>query len=102
VDLAAFRIVQEALTNSRRHAHAHQAVVSLHYADDGLTIQVDDDGRAHPADPPPPNGNGLPGMRERATALGGSLIAEARPEGGFRVRGHLPAAPTPAQPRPTS
>jgi signal transduction histidine kinase len=98
VDLAAYRIVQEALTNSRRHAHANHAVVSLHYADDGLTVQVDDDGRAHPADPPPPNGNGLPGMRERAEALGGSLTAEAQPEGGFRVRGHLPAATVPAEP----
>ena len=101
VDLAAYRIVQEALTNSRRHAHAHQAVVSLHFDDDGLTVQVDDDGRADPADPPPSAGNGLPGMRERAGALGGSLSAGARPEGGFRVRGHLPLAPAP-EPHPTS
>jgi signal transduction histidine kinase len=99
-DLAAYRIVQEALTNSRRHAHASQAVVSLHFADDGLTIEIDDDGRADPADPPPAAGNGLSGMRERATALGGSLTAGARPDGGFRVRGHLPAVP--AEPHPAS
>jgi signal transduction histidine kinase len=96
VDLAAYRIVQEALTNSRRHAHANQAVVSLLFDDQGLVVQVDDDGRADPADPARAVGNGLAGMRERATALGGSLTAGARPGGGFRVRGHLPAAPAPA------
>ena len=76
--------------------------MSLHFADDGLTVQVDDDGRADPADPPPAAGNGLPGMRERAAALGGSLTAGARPDGGFRVRGHLPAATAPAEPHPAS
>jgi signal transduction histidine kinase len=102
VDLAAYRIVQEALTNTRRHAHADQAVVSLHFDDDGLTIEIDDDGRADPAGPPPAAGNGLSGMRERATALGGSLTAGARPDGGFRVRGHLPAGPAPAEPHAAS
>jgi signal transduction histidine kinase len=102
VDLAAYRIVQEALTNCRRHAHANHAVVLLRYADDGLTIEVDDDGRADPEDPPPATGNGVSGMRERAGALGGTLTAGARPDGGFRVRGHLPAASVPAEPHPTS
>jgi signal transduction histidine kinase len=102
VDLAAYRIVQEALTNSRRHAHAGHAVVSLRFTDDELTVQVDDDGRADPADPPPVAGNGLSGMRERATALGGSLTAGARPNGGFRVCGHLPSAAVPAEQHPAS
>jgi signal transduction histidine kinase len=89
VDLAAFRIVQEALTNVTRHAGHATATISLTYGDDGLTVQVDDDGHA------PANGtrggNGIRGMTERAAALGGRLDAGPRPGGGFRVRASLPA-----------
>ncbi len=156
VDLAAYRIVQEALTNTRKHAGPAQARVVLHYDEHGLTVQVDDDGTGTLRPPPVPGGgliagsagggliagsagggliagsagggliagsagggliagsagggliagsagggliagsagggNGLPGMRERAQALGGTITAETRPEGGFRVRAFLPAA----------
>ncbi|MBW0119362.1 sensor histidine kinase [Pseudonocardia abyssalis] len=95
VDLAAYRIVQEALTNTRRHAAADSATVLLGYDDEGLTIEVTDDGTASSA---PGGGNGLPGMRERAAALGGTFTAGPGPEGGFRVRAHLPTAREEATP----
>ena len=68
VDLAAYRIVQEALTNTRKHAGPARARVVLEYGDDGLTVQVNDDGRGT-GTPGSEGGNGLPGMRERAQAL---------------------------------
>ena len=93
VDLTAYRIVQEALTNARKHAGPARAHVVLHYDKDGLAVQVDDDGTGTVAAPPVSDGgNGLPGMRERAQALGGTITAGPRPEGGFRVRAFLPAA----------
>lgn len=85
VELAAYRIVQEALTNVTRHAHAHCATVRLGYAH-GLTVEVIDDGVGGSAHP----GNGIGGMRERAAALGGTVDAGPRPGGGFRVAAHLP------------
>jgi signal transduction histidine kinase len=92
VELAAYRIVQEALTNVTRHAHARSATVRLAY-DDGVTIEVTDDGVGGP-DPSPPvdveHGNGILGMRERAAALGGRVEVGPRPGGGFRVTAHLP------------
>jgi signal transduction histidine kinase len=92
VDQAAYRIVQESLTNTRRHAGPAHAHVRLEYAENGLLVQVDDDGLAAPAHTEPSGGNGLPGMRERAAALGGTLTAGPRPGGGFRVEAHLPAS----------
>lgn len=91
VDLAAYRIVQEALTNVRRHAGPATARVRLCYSGDGITVQVDDDGMGM-ADRAgePGSGNGLPGMRDRATALGGSMEAGPLPGRGFRVRATLP------------
>jgi signal transduction histidine kinase len=89
VDRAMYRIVQEALTNAARHAGPAKVHVRLDYGEDGLTIRVDDDGTAAPTRPPTP-GNGLTGMRERVTALGGSLHAAPRAEGGFSVRAELP------------
>jgi signal transduction histidine kinase len=93
VDHAAYRIVQEALTNTRRHAGPANAKVALTY-DDAVTVQVDDDGvgaaGGGPAAAEPSGGNGLPGMQERATALGGSLTAGPLADGGFRVRARLP------------
>ncbi|MEV8592946.1 sensor histidine kinase [Streptomyces sp. NPDC052012] len=89
VDRAAYRIVQEALTNAARHAGPATVRVRLDYGDEQLTIRVDDDGRADPARPSPP-GTGLTGMRERVAALGGTLTTGPRPEGGFSVRARLP------------
>jgi signal transduction histidine kinase len=89
VDRAAYRIVQEALTNIGRHAGQASALVRIDYRPDELVVQVDDDGHARPDRPPVP-GVGLLGMRERVTALGGRLRAEPRPEGGFTVRAELP------------
>jgi len=90
VDLAAFRIVQEALTNVTRHAGQATATVSLTYGDRGLTVQVDDDGQGGPGNGAGA-GNGIRGMQERARALGGQLEAGPKPNGGFRVTASLPA-----------
>ena len=92
VDQAAYRIVQEALTNVGRHASQACASVSLLYMPETLTIQVDDDGKdtgagTRMAAP----GLGLIGMRERVTALGGRLHAGPQDGGGFQVRAELPA-----------
>jgi signal transduction histidine kinase len=89
VDVAAFRIVQEALTNVARHAEASSAVVRVAHRDGELVVEVDDDGRARVGDVFP-DGRGLAGMRERVGALGGDLSAGPKPEGGFRVRARFP------------
>ena len=87
VDTAAYRIVQEALTNAVRHSGGRAATIRLCYDPDALTIEVDDDGReALPSRP----GNGVAGMTERARALGGTLDAGPRSGGGFRVLARLP------------
>ncbi len=89
VDQAAYRIVQEALTNVSRHAGLAQASVCLQYTPEGLTVQIDDDGSG---DGPRPGGTGLGllGMRERVSVLGGRLHAGPQDGGGFRVRAELP------------
>ena len=86
VEHAAFRVVQEALTNVAKHAGAKTVVVRLGYGADALSVQVDDDGRG--GDAPP--GTGIRGMAERARALGGELTAAPREGGGYRVRARLP------------
>ena len=91
VDRTAYRIVQESLTNTARHAAATTASILIDYRPDALAIQVDDDGTARPGNAPVP-GVGLQGMRERVTALGGRLRAEPRAEGGFTVQAELPVA----------
>ncbi|GAA0323716.1 sensor histidine kinase [Actinoallomurus spadix] len=91
VDRAAYRIVQESLTNIARHAGPAAASVEIRYGADTLTVRVDDDGCAVPGTPAEP-GVGLTGMRERVTALGGRLRAEPRPEGGFTVQAEFPIA----------
>lgn len=88
VELAAYRIVQEALTNVTRHAHARHATVAVR-AGDGIRIEVADDGIGGSAAP----GNGIGGMRQRAESLGGTLHAAPAPGGGFRVVAHLPVSP---------
>ena len=94
VDLAAYRIIQEALTNTARHAGGTKATVRVGYDDGALVIEVDDDGIPRPPGRPPGRGNGpghgIAGMTERAKALGGTLRAGPRPEGGFEVRARLP------------
>jgi signal transduction histidine kinase len=91
-DLAAFRIVQESLTNVTRHAGPASATVLVRYGPDDLTVRVDDDGRGPAAATGPGNGNGngIRGMRERVAALGGELTTGPRPGGGFRVQARLP------------
>jgi len=93
VDQAAYRIVQEALTNVSRHAGPACASVHLHYASDALAVQVDDDGPGSSTSTAPRSGRGLGliGMRERVTALGGRLHTGPRDGGGFRVRAEFPA-----------
>jgi signal transduction histidine kinase len=88
-DLAAYRIVQESLTNVTRHAGPASATVLIAYGEQELTVQVDDDGRGVAADGSG-SGNGIRGMRERVAALGGELTTGPRPGGGFRVRARLP------------
>ncbi|MFF9624413.1 sensor histidine kinase [Streptomyces griseosporeus] len=88
-DLAAFRIVQEALTNVVRHSGSRHARVRLERARGALRLSVDDDGPATGAEAGG-SGNGLAGMRERAAALGGTIEAGPRPDGGFRVLAVLP------------
>ena len=93
VDRAAFRIAQEALTNVVRHAGGATATVRVAYADDAVTVQVDDDGTGGSVagrDGTGGSGNGITGMKERAAALGGRLDAGPRAGGGFRVQAWLP------------
>jgi signal transduction histidine kinase len=95
VDLAAYRIVREALTNAVKHAGPARAQVVLRYAADQLEIEVRDDGRR----PPPPHeahadpGHGLVGMNERVALYGGALSAGPRNGGGFAVLARLPLEP---------
>ncbi len=90
VDVAAFRIVQEALTNVTRHARGAAATLRIVYGQRVLTVQIDDDGRGSQTRGSAGSGKGIVGMRERAAALGGELQAGPRPGGGFRVRARLP------------
>jgi signal transduction histidine kinase len=90
LDLAAFRIVQEALTNVARHAGATSATVRVGYGPDALTVEVDDDGRGVGSPSTVGTGSGIAGMRERAAALGGQFQAGPRPGGGFRVQARFP------------
>ncbi|MGH2895393.1 MAG: sensor histidine kinase [Solirubrobacteraceae bacterium] len=88
VDLSAYRIVQEALTNTLRHARATRAVVIVRYAPTALEVEVLDDGRGAPDTVN--GGHGIVGMRERAALLGGTVELGPGPQGGFRVRASLP------------
>lgn len=117
VELGGYRVIQEALTNVRRHADATTATVRLDYGAGALVVQVDDDGRAaatgatgardvgaadqasglrrHPA-----VGFGIRGMSERVADLGGELSAGPRPGGGFRVTARIPVTGSPSARRP--
>ena len=89
VDLSAYRIVQESLTNVLRHAGPATARVRLDYAPDELLVTVEDDGALPPGDG---GGHGLAGIRERVAVIGGVVDAGPRPGGGFQVRARLPYA----------
>ncbi|MEU8852577.1 sensor histidine kinase [Streptomyces sp. NPDC048564] len=106
VDLTAFRIVQEALTNVTKHATTEAATVGLSYSDSRLLITVVNDGPAAAGAGPAPgagalHGFGVMGMRERAHSIGGELRAGPRPDGGFEVTTALPLQPYGAGERAT-
>jgi signal transduction histidine kinase len=90
VGLCAYRIVQEALTNTLKHADASQAKVSVRYVADALELEVVDDGRAAPGVNGDTSGHGLIGMRERVSLFGGELSVGPRTGRGFAVSARLP------------
>lgn len=93
VDLAAYRIIQEALTNSARHSGAARATVRVRYRASEVEIEVEDEGTTGPKPSRPAGaGSGIAGMTDRAQALGGRLTAGPRPGGGFRVTALLPVS----------
>ncbi|MEV0719857.1 ATP-binding protein, partial [Asanoa sp. NPDC050611] len=101
LELTAYRIVQEALTNARRHAPGASVDVELHYGEDELCVRVHDNGPGLPRVEPPTAdadhaGHGLAGMRERVAMAGGQVIVGPGPGGGFMVEALLPTkgAPT--------
>lgn len=91
IELAAFRIVQESVTNVVRHAGTSGCQVSIEYRDDELAIEVVDDGRG--CSQQQRSGYGIAGMRERVSLLDGHFTAGPRPGGGFRVAARLPVPP---------
>ena len=95
VDLSAYRIVQEALTNVVKHAGPATVSVRVRYQAQELELLIEDDG-GKPAAEPAPGGHGLIGMRERAALYGGTLKAGARPGSGFTVRARFPLEPAPS------
>lgn len=96
VDVAAFRIIQESLTNVSRHSDSPTALVKIRRGDGMLTVDVLDEGSGRPpaATDLPGGGNGIIGMRERAAAVGGRLRAGPRPGQGFAVHAELPLDPS--------
>ena len=89
IDLTAYRVVQEALTNALKHAGPARAWVRIHWGERELTLEVANDGRVTPEG----NGYGHVGMQERLRLYGGRLESGARPEGGYVVRAHVPIGP---------
>ena len=91
IELSAYRIIQEALTNALKHAGDAHAAVRVRYGAESLELEIVDDGRRSRA-PRPGGGHGLVGMRERVALYGGRLDAGRTPGGGFAVRVRLPIA----------
>ncbi|WP_343040180.1 sensor histidine kinase [Streptomyces typhae] len=99
VELSAYRIVQEALSNTLRHAPGAAATVDLGYGRAGLALRVSNGPATTPAPPSPGAGHGVTGMRERVAMLDGDFAAGPTPDGGYEVSAALPApAPPPAAP----
>jgi signal transduction histidine kinase len=101
VELTAYRIVQESLTNVLKHAHAHRVVVRLCYRRNELEVSVSDDGSGAPADAELDGvgaGHGLLGMRERVSIFGGTVAAGASPDGGWTIRALLPVGSASLEP----
>jgi signal transduction histidine kinase len=93
VSVAAYRVLQECVTNITRHAGATRMAIRLRMSPEDLSLEVSDDGRGFPEERGgPTDRNGLLGMRERAAALGGRLDTDNGPGGGARVRLRLPMA----------
>ena len=92
IDLSAYRIIQEALTNTLKHAGPAQAGVTVRYGNGSVELEVVDDGQGPPPGRPRSGSKGLVGMRERVSLYGGRLDAGARPGGGFRVHAVLKSA----------
>ncbi|MFD5232700.1 sensor histidine kinase [Streptomyces qaidamensis] len=90
VDLAAYRVVQEALTNTIKHARGAEASVAIGYTDDCLEIEVTDTGGVKDAPPVESNGRGHMGLRERLAVYDGELTAGPTPNGGYRVAARIP------------
>jgi signal transduction histidine kinase len=90
IDLSAYRIVQEALTNALKHAGMASASVNIRYGSESLELEIADDGTGTSTTPVASGGHGLVGMRERVALYGGRLDAGRRPNGGFAVRVLLP------------
>jgi signal transduction histidine kinase len=110
-DLAAYRVIQEALTNVLKHAGMARTVITLDYRPSGLTVEVTDDGPPCPSACPQPAGRpadipgagrGLLGLRERVILHGGEFDAGPRPGGGWRVIGRFPAEDPPLAPTTAS
>ena len=91
VDLTAYRLVQEGLTNAMKHARATRAEVVVNYGDGQIEVVVRDDGTG--AGNGDGGGHGLVGMRERVSVYGGDLDAGPRPGGGYQLRATLPVTP---------
>jgi signal transduction histidine kinase len=94
VDLTAYRIVQEALTNALKHGGQAHTQVLLRYEDDHLEVEIADDGPGPPPEGAKHPGLGLIGMRERVALFGGSFETGARPGGGFVVQASIPLEAT--------
>jgi signal transduction histidine kinase len=90
LDISAYRIVQEGLTNTLKHVGPVATTVTLDYQDEALAIEIRNQGNGRPAQTTGQGGHGLLGMRERATLYGGSLETDRGPDGGFVVRALLP------------
>jgi signal transduction histidine kinase len=96
LELCAYRVIQESLTNVLKHAGPAQVTIELHYSPDVFRARISDNGRGPDADRDQPrndrSGHGLSGMRERAKLYRGTVTAAARAEGGFEVELVLPLA----------
>jgi signal transduction histidine kinase len=96
LDLAAYRVVQEAVTNVVKHAGASTCQVSIRYAPGTVTVEVRDNSRGAAVPPAPGGGHGLAGLRERVAMYGGEFAAGPGPGGGFTVTARFPLAAQPA------